>query len=303
MQQSDPIAQALTTYEEHLRHVLGRSEHTIKAYLSDLNAALEGLQNLEDFTLDHARNVLGYAVDKGDSRATIARLVSSMKGFGSFLNHKGLLESNPVSALKAPKAQRSLPKVLRANQATQLLDTLRSQATQPEADTMAVRNWAMLELLFSTGIRVSELTGLNINDLTRTQRLIRVTGKGNKTRVVPFGQPADEALGVWLQRRADFYRAGKSADALFLGVQGGRIDQRQVRRVVQELTGEHEDMPTLSPHGLRHSAATAILEGGADLRAVQELLGHASLATTQIYTHVSAERLRAVYQQAHPRSE
>ncbi|KAB1503819.1 tyrosine recombinase XerC [Corynebacterium sp. 320] len=294
--------EAVQLYEEHLRYVVGRSENTITAYRKDLTAVVEGLDSLEDYTLDHARDCLGYAVDGGASRATIARLVSSMKGFGSFLAHKQWLPANPIASLKAPKAQRVLPRVLRTHQATDLLDELSERARDPEAPATFHRDRAMLELLFSTGIRVSELVGADIDDCDLSQRLLRVTGKGNKTRVVPFGTAAAEALTRWLDVRREFHVDSKSGAALFLGVRGGRIDQRQVRSVVRELTSLSDSGPTLSPHGLRHSAATAILEGGADLRAVQEILGHSSMATTQIYTHVGTERLQAVFRQAHPRS-
>lgn len=173
-----------------------------------------------------------------------------------------------------------------------------------------IRDWAMLEVLYATGIRVSELTGVNIGDLgdggDPSSRTLRVTGKGGKTRVVPFGPTVENALREWLRVRAEMLPAegigNRSAyDALFLGVRGGRIDVRQVRTVVHQATAD-AGVPEIAPHGLRHSAATAILDGGADLRVVQELLGHSSMNTTQIYTHIGTERLRAVYRQAHPRS-
>lgn len=305
------LGEALRSYENHLRHVVGRSENTIRAYMQDLNAALEGLDRIDQFTLDRARDVLGWAVDREASRSSLARLVSSMKGFGGYLVHRGLVSANPVSALKAPKPQRTLPRVLREDQATSVLDAVKNRAKENPEDPLATRNWAMMELLYATGIRVSELTGADVDDVDMQRRYLRVTGKGNKTRVVPFGPTVEKALGEWLDRRRELLttlatknsgkKPGASQSALFLGARGGRIDQRQVRSLVREVTGA-ADGPTLSPHGLRHSAATAVLEGGADLRVVQELLGHSSMATTQIYTHVRTERLQAVFKQAHPRS-
>ena len=294
-------AEALDAYCEHLRFVVGRSDNTITAYRKDLTNTLANIDTLDGYTLDYARDVLGWAVDNGSSRATMARLVSSMKGFGSFLAHKGWATANPVAALQAPKLERNLPRVLHTNQAIELLDELRQRATDNDTPALFHRDRAMLEVLFSTGVRVSEMVGTDIDDVDRAGRLIRVTGKGNKTRVVPFGKAVDDALGQWLEVR-NTIATPTSGPALFLGARGGRINQRQVRTVVRTLTGLSEAGPTLSPHGLRHSAATAIMEGGADLRTVQELLGHASMATTQIYTHVGAERLKAVFEQAHPRS-
>lgn len=291
-----PLWSALDDYEQHLRHVVGRSENTIRAYRRDLDSALEGLERIEEFDLDRARDVLGWAVDNGASRASLSRLASSMRGFGAFLAHRGFVQANPVAALKAPKPQRTLPRVLRADQASDLLNGL-----QPEDDASTpstIRDWAMVELLYATGIRVSELTGCDVDDVDFSNRLLRVTGKGNKTRVVPFGATVVTALEKWLKVRGDM---AKGTPALFVGVRGKRIDPRQVRTVVNRVT-QAGPGPRLSPHGLRHSAATAILEGGADLRVVQELLGHSNMSTTQIYTHVGTERLKAVFNQAHPRA-
>ncbi len=164
-----------------------------------------------------------------------------------------------------------------------------------------LRDQALLEVLYATGIRVSELCGLDVDDVDRERRTIRVLGKGGRERVVPLGLPALDAVDAWRVRGRPILVCGRSGPALFLGVKGGRIDQSAVRRVVHARLGE-AGVTDMGPHGLRHTAATHLLEGGADLRSVQELLGHASLGTTQIYTHVSIERLRAAYQQAHPRA-
>ncbi|WP_296214057.1 tyrosine recombinase XerC [uncultured Corynebacterium sp.] len=291
---------ALDDYEQHLRHVVGRSENTIRAYRRDLHSALEGLERIDEFDLDRARDVLGWAVDNGASRASLSRLASSMRGFGAFLAHRGFVQANPVAALKAPKPQRTLPRVLRADQASDMLDDLRPEEASAKSENkpVTIRDWAMVELLYATGIRVSELTGCDVDDVDFFNNLLRVTGKGNKTRVVPFGATVVTALQQWLAVRDEIAQA---TSALFVGVRGKRIDPRQVRTVVNRVT-QAGPGPRLSPHGLRHSAATAILEGGADLRVVQELLGHANMSTTQIYTHVGTERLKAVFNQAHPRA-
>lgn len=295
------FTQLIAEYESYLRHVKGRSENTITAYHRDLVAATEGLTTVEEFTLDRARSVLGWAVDNGASRATLARLASSMRGFGDYLAHKDLVEANPVASLKAPTPASSLPRVLKVQQAEAMLNRARDLAHGSKATAVDIRDWAMTELLYATGIRVAELVGLDCADLDFERNLARVTGKGNKTRMVPFGSTAKRAVNEWLAARKDLIAPGKTDDALFLGARGGRMDQRQVRTVVNRLTSE-AGVPKLSPHGIRHSTATAVLEGGADLRTVQELLGHSSLSTTQIYTHVGTERLKAVFNQAHPRS-
>lgn len=308
----DAVAAAIDDYLEYLELVKGRSANTVRAYGRDLHCACEGLTDVDQFTLQRGRDVLDWALEAGASRATVARLVSSMRGFGAWLSHTGRVDTNPVSALQAPAPHRHLPRVLNEDQATAVLDLARTRAegkdsTDDNGDDgdrpVRVRDWAMLELLYATGIRVGELCGADVDDLG--DRELRVTGKGNKTRVVPFGGAARAALGAWLAVRPSFVaegrQAGPSQPALFLGVRGGRINQRTVRDVVHTAATD-AGAPGISPHGLRHSSATAVLEGGADLRVVQELLGHASMQTTQIYTHIGSERLREVYRQAHPRS-
>ncbi|WP_420099908.1 tyrosine recombinase XerC [Corynebacterium sp.] len=312
------VGTAIDDYLEYLALVKGRSANTIAAYGRDLRSACEGLDSVDQFTLERGRDVLDWALEAGASRASVARLVSSMRGFGGWLSHTGLLGVNPVSALQAPAPQRHLPSVLSTDQASALLNHARHKA---EAGTggggdgndptglqhaVAVRDWAILELLYASGIRVSELCGADLDDLG--DRDLRVTGKGNRTRVVPFGASAHDALTAWLGLRhlvaapqPGGRPSGHTVPALFLGTRGGRIDQRRVREIVQD-AAQAAGTPGVTPHGLRHSSATAVLEGGADLRVVQELLGHSSMQTTQIYTHVGSERLRRVYRQAHPRS-
>lgn len=300
-------SRAIDGYLDYLELVKGRSANTVRAYGSDLRAAFENVPTLDGFTLDHCRNVLDWAVENGDAKSTLARIASSLRGFGSWLVHTGALPVNPAAGLQTPKTSRALPRVLREDQVGSVLDTARDAAA--DGDPKAVRDWAMLELLYATGIRVSELAGADIADLGGNgdpgSRSLRVVGKGNKTRVVPFGHTVEDALRRWLAVRPRLLSgtAGNSAvqPALFLGTRGGRIDVRQVRTVVHRATGG-AGVPEIAPHGLRHSAATAVLDGGADLRVVQQLLGHSSMNTTQIYTHVGTERLRAVYRRAHPRS-
>jgi integrase/recombinase XerC len=210
------------------------------------------------------------------------------------------MSSDPASRLQVPKARRTLPAVLRQDQAIDAMAAAKSGAV--EGDPMALRDLLIVELLYATGIRVSELCGLDIDDVDTERRLVRVLGKGNKQRTVPFGEPAQAALTAWLTHGRPTLASPASGPALLLGARGRRLDQRQARTVVHQTIAAVDGAPDIGPHGLRHSAATHLLEGGADLRIVQELLGHSTLATTQLYTHVSVARLRAVHDQAHPRA-
>jgi integrase/recombinase XerC len=207
---------------------------------------------------------------------------------------------DPSVRLASPRRDRTLPGVLRANEADELLAV--AAVAADDGDALHLRDLAALELLYGSGIRVGELVALDVGDVDLERRTVRVLGKGGKERVVPFGVPAATALTAWLaEGRPQLAKDGSGA-ALLLGRRGRRADQRQVREAVHRLVAHVAHADDVGPHGLRHSAATHLLEGGADLRAVQELLGHATLATTQIYTHVSVERLRTTYEQAHPRA-
>jgi integrase/recombinase XerC len=210
-----------------------------------------------------------------------------------------LVESDVGQLLASPRPRRHLPAVLRPDEAAQLMA---APDDVEAAEPVALRDRLVLELLYASGIRVAELVGLDVDDVDRRRRVLRVLGKGAKERTVPYGLPADRALDQWLRAGRPALMAANSGSALLLGVRGGRLDQRAVRAIVHRAAAAVPGAPDLGPHGLRHTAATHLLEGGADLRAVQELLGHASLSTTQIYTHVSVERLRRSYQQAHPRA-
>jgi len=281
------LVEAVYDFAEHQRLVLGRSEATIKGYTSDLLDLAKTIDSFSSFTLPRLRNWLAAAVAEGKARSTLARRTASVKAFSTWAVKQGYLRTDEAAKLSSPKVPKHLPKVLDPKEASAAMDNAKSTD-----ELHLVRDTAMLELLYATGMRVSELTGIDLHDIDSSRQTIRVLGKGNKERIVPFGDAANTALNAWLARREEL---AKDPDALFVGTRGKRIDQRQVRRVV-EAAGE------VSPHALRHSTATHLLEGGADLRVVQELLGHSSLQTTQVYTHVTSERLKKVFNQAHPRA-
>ena len=295
---STQLQEAIADFAEHLHLVVGRSPATVAGYRSDLTDFCQHAHTFEDFTLANLRAWLGAAVDAGKSRATIARRAAAARSFSSWCEHQGYLDTNVAARLAVPKSGRSLPTVVTPTAAKTLM--VSSQATtEPEY----LRDTAMLELLYATGIRVSELCGIDLADVNYSRNTVKVTGKGNKQRVVPFGDPAASALKAWRDYgRPHLLNPKKPAhNALFLGARGGRIDPRMVRTVVAR-AGKRLGVDGLGPHSLRHSAATHMLDGGADLRVVQELLGHSSLQTTQIYTHVSTNRLKQAYNQAHPRA-
>ncbi|GAA2150200.1 integrase/recombinase XerC [Humibacillus xanthopallidus] len=297
-------SELLHAYGRHLGAERGRSPHTRRAYLGDVRnlltfAAGRGILELDELRIADLRAWLGEQADAGAARSTIARRAASARTFLGWAAHTGRIPTDPSLRLVAPRRHSALPDVLKQTEAGQLLDVAAVRAD--DADPIHVRDRAMLELLYASGIRVGELAALDVDDLDLDQRVVRVMGKGSKERVVPFGEPARRGLLAWLSVRAALVTP-TSGPALFLGRRGRRVDARQVRSTVHEMLSHLPDAPDLGPHGLRHSAATHLLEGGADLRMVQELLGHASLATTQLYTHVSVERLRTSYEQAHPRA-
>lgn len=293
-QPTSQMMEAIEDFAEHQKLVVGRSPATVRGYRSDLLDLARSVSTFSDFTLNGLREWLAEAVAAGKSRATLARRTAAVRAFSTWAVRQGYLVADVAARLVSPKVSRSLPNVLGSSQAGELMGDAASH-DEPEF----LRDSAILELLYATGVRVSELCGLDNADLDLARNTARVSGKGGKQRVVPFGRAAADAIHQWLEQgRGKFAGA---TDALFVGVRGGRIDPRQVRRIVEraaKVSGAGE----LTPHGLRHTAATHLLEGGADLRVVQEMLGHSSLQTTQIYTHVSAQRLREVYHQAHPRA-
>lgn len=296
---------ALTAFERHLRAERGRADNTVRAYVRDVRACLDGLgvdddSGLREVSLADLRAWLGGLARRGAARSTIARTSASLRAFFRWCERTGRLETDPSLRLGAPKRHRTLPPVLAARSAAALLDV--AAVAADDADPIHLRDRAAVELLYATGIRVGELAGLDVDDVDLDARVLRVVGKGDKERRVPFGVPARDAVLEWLGTGRPQLATAASGPALLLGRRGRRVDQRQVREVVHRLLDAVPDAPDLGPHGLRHSAATHLLEGGADLRMVQELLGHASLATTQIYTHVSVDRLKRSFAQAHPRA-
>ena len=299
------LGEPLEAFAAYLSGERALSPHTQRAYLGDLtgllaHAAQEGAASLADLELGTFRRWLGAQNTAGVARATLARRSASARVFTSWALREERIPADPALRLKAPKRERSLPGVLQASQLDRLLAGLATAAA--DGGPLAVRDRAIVELLYATGVRVGELAGLDVDDLDPDRRTLRVIGKGNKERTVPYGVPAAVAVDDWLRRGRSVLATGTSGPALFLGARGGRVDQRQVRALVNRLFEALGDTSASGPHALRHSAATHLLDGGADLRAVQEILGHSSLATTQIYTHVSVDRLRQSYQQAHPRA-
>ncbi len=305
MQIPAPLAAALVDYRRHLEMERNLSPQTVRAYTGDITDLLQhiarlGGSELAAIDLRALRSWLARQQTLGMSRTTLSRRATAARVFTAWAAATRRLATDSGELLANPKSHRLLPPALTGNEVDRLLATAADVADG--AGPAGLRNVAILELLYATGVRVAELTGLDIDDLDSERRLIRVLGKGRKERSVPYGVPAARAIDAWLTRgRPPLARPG-SGVALFLGLRGGRIDQREVRRLVHAGLADVAGAPDLGPHGLRHTAATHLLEGGADLRAVQEILGHASLATTQLYTHVTTERLRAAYRLAHPRA-
>lgn len=301
----EPYALALVDFERFLSAERGRSANTVRAYVADVGqllarAGAEGRDHLDQLDLDLLRGWLAAMTRAGLARSTMARRASAARTFTGWAARTGRMTHDPSTRLSAPRREQHLPTVLRAEQAAALLDLATVRAD--DAEPAHLRDRAALELLYGTGIRVAELVGLDVDDVDLDRGVVRVVGKGDKQRTVPFGLPAARAAREWLARGRPRLARPTSGPALLLGRRGRRWDQRQVRTLVHDLLREADLGVDASPHALRHSAATHMLDGGADLRSVQELLGHASLATTQVYTHVSVERLRRTYEQAHPRA-
>jgi integrase/recombinase XerC len=299
------MAAVLGEYERHLVSERNLTGHTVRAYVADVaglfdHAARLGMTGVDELDLRSLRSWLAKQQSMGRSRTTMARRATAARVFTAWLARTGRIPADPGAALGSPKTHKTLPPVLRVDEAADLIRAATELAD--DGSPLGLRDVAMLELLYATGIRVGELAGLDVDDLDRDRNVVRVFGKGRKERTVPFGHPAARALDRWLSEGRPRLYADGAGGALFLGARGKRIDQRAVRTLVHKRIAEVPGAPDIGPHGLRHTAATHLLEGGADLRAVQELLGHASLATTQLYTHVTTDRLRKAYQQAHPRA-
>jgi integrase/recombinase XerC len=317
------LAAALAAFERYLRAERSLSPHTVRAYTGDIGSLLEharrnGVQTPDGLDVAQLRSWLAVQYSAGAARTTLARRGAAARAFTALAYRRGWLAVDPGPRLGTLKTRRVLPHVLRQDEMKALLTGLDTAGHRAEAVTtgdpagaepdsraeaaVILRDAAVLELFYATGIRVSELCGLDAGSLDHGRRTVRVTGKGDKERTVPVGVPALRAVTRWLTAGRPALATAASGSALFLGVRGGRLDPRTARRIVHERLRDTGTTRDAGPHGIRHSAATHLLEGGADLRSVQEILGHASAATTQIYTHVSVERLKSSYRQAHPRA-
>ena len=296
----------MSSFQRHLEFERNLSLHTIRAYMGDLASLVEylsalGVTELSALELAHLRSWLANQTVKGGARTTISRRAVSIRLFTKWALKNKYLAKDIGANLATPKSHRTLPDVLEIGQAQTAMESMATRADE-ENTALSIRDAAILELLYATGARVAELCGLDIGDIDYNRHTIRVLGKGNKERTIPMGKHAIKALEHWIEGARESLLKPDSGQAVFLGARGKRIDQRTVRTVVYEALSAIEGIERMGPHALRHSAATHLLEGGADLRTVQEILGHASLATTQIYTHVSTERLHKVFKQAHPRA-
>jgi len=303
---SENYEKLIAAFTRHLQVERSLSTHTIRAYLGDLESLIThleaiGVADIADLELVHLRSWLANQQVKGGARTTLSRRAVSVRLFTKWAVKNKFLEKDVAATLATPKGHRTLPEVLEIADAKIAMDSLATRAAEEETP-ISSRDVAMVELLYATGARVAELCGLDLGDIDYDRQTIRVLGKGNKERTIPLGNPAMRALNLYLKDAREILKNTQSANAVFLGVRGKRIDQRTVRTVVYNALQSIEGIERMGPHALRHSAATHLLEGGADLRTVQEILGHASLATTQIYTHVSTERLQKAFKQAHPRA-
>ena len=303
---SDDYEKLVVAFTRHLEIERNLSVHTIRAYLGDLESLIAhleliGVKDISQLELIHLRSWLANQQVKGGARTTLSRRAVSVRLFTKWALKNKYLEKDVAATLATPKGHRTLPEVLEIAETKIAMDSLATRAAEEETP-VSLRDVAMVEVLYASGARVAELCGLDLSDIDYERQTIRVLGKGNKEHTIPLGNPAMKALKLWLKDGRDFLKKTQSENAVFLGARGKRIDQRTVRTVVYIALQAVEGIERMGPHALRHSAATHLLEGGADLRTVQEILGHASLATTQIYTHVSTERLQKVFKQAHPRA-
>ena len=306
------MEQLITQFLDHLRYERNVSEHTLRNYASDLNQLLEYLAPAHPQTgkrtppdlhqVDHItiREWLSLLHSQQKTKASIARKLAALRTFFQFLVREGVIELNPAKLVSTPRLEKKLPKHLSIEEAIKFIET-------PDKETdIGKRDAAMLELLYATGVRVSELTKMDIQDVDFKNKLIRVSGKRRRERIVPFGEPALESLRNYLDVRERFLNSAPVSEredqALFLNYQGTRISPRSVGRMVEKYIRICAGMHDISPHALRHSFATHLLDSGADLRDIQELLGHARLSSTQIYTHVSMEKLVDVYDKTHPKA-
>lgn len=299
-----PSQELIALYEEHLALVRNLADNSIRGYVGDLESFLTyieklGIEEFSQLELSHIRAWLAQLQTQGASRATMARRIVTIRAFTHWAASEGWIATDLGAQLAIPKPHRTLPDVLDIEDTNIVIESVQARADE-DPTPLTVRDLAIIEILYASGIRVSELCGLNIESFNQSRNTLQVIGKGDKERVVPIGIPAVKALNRYMDQARPSLVTAASQSALFLGARGKRIDARTAREVVyQAMQAVGSKM---GPHGLRHTAATHLLEGGADLRLVQEILGHSSLATTQIYTHVSPERLKAAHKQAHPRA-
>lgn len=290
----------LEQYFEYLRHEKNASSHTIASYRRDLKqlAAYLETKNISLKRTDNVvlRGFLATRYEKKDKKSTVARKLAAVRSFFQFCIRKGWLEDNPAKVVATPKQDKPVPSFLTEEEMEQFLDL--PQTGKP----LDLRDKAILELLYATGLRVSELVGINFQDINFEERLIRVRGKGKKERLVPFGKMADKSLALYMRARSQVHGGDVDEFALFVNYRGQRITSRSVERIVDKSIRVSAMRRRISPHSLRHSFASHLLSRGADLRVIQELLGHESLATTQKYTHLDLKQLLDVYKKSHPRS-
>lgn len=318
---SDETRKWLKSWVQYLSVNRADSPATVRSYSSDVRGLLSflaraGKNNLRKVNLEDVRRWLAHEA-RTEASSSLARKVVSVRSFFAWLSFTGRIADDPVTRLLSPKIGKHLPAVLSEREAAILLDDADDAAARTPSGSKSrlqhkksgyqkehacrLRDAAILEVLYATGMRVGELTGLDLADIDAQRQMILVHGKGSKDRTVPYGNPASHALSAWISQGRPVLESGCSDQAVFLGRRGGRINQREVRRIVHAWAAR-AGVPDISPHALRHSAATHLLDGGADLREVQELLGHSSLATTQKYTHVSLRQIRERYAQAFPRA-
>ena len=292
----------------YLRANLAVSEHTLRAYVSDLRAFIVYCQ-VDELSTENIRRVvtlrairawLASLVQQGKSRSTISRRTASIRSFTAWAYRRGYLDSDPGLLVTSARGDQKLPQVQTPSDTAELLSYAATCARE-ENSPAAIRDWTILETIYATGIRVSEVCSLDTTSIDQQGMTLRVIGKGNKERVVPFTRACLSALQAWLSHGRPSLAIPEAGRALFVGDKGRRIDPRVIRSMIHRMCAQ-AGVRDLAPHALRHTAATHILAGGADLRAVQEILGHSSLQTTQRYTHVDAQRLSAIYKQAHPRA-
>ncbi|MCX7522129.1 tyrosine-type recombinase/integrase [Microbacterium sp. STN6] len=308
------LSAAFEEFAVHLRSERGFSPQTVRAYRSDLAgftafAAARQITTVDELSLDVFRDWLWECSKQGLAKSTLARRSATARSVSHWLSRTGKSDLDGVARLRSPRPDRTLPRVLTRAQMDDMIADLHRRAHDASVSpdmhgrAQALRDLAVVELLYASALRVSELTSLDIDDLDLDRLTVRVLGKGSKERVVPFGVPAQAAIVDYMrQGRPALAASHATSAALFLGARGGRLGGRSVYELVSRLISKYPGGGPAGPHALRHTAATHLLDGGADLRAVQEMLGHASLGTTQIYTHVSVERLKDTYAQAHPRA-